>query len=525
MSLRVAGEYRRWWMTLPLAAAVIATVTVWVLSPTLGDLQAAIAREEAARSGVGLGYWFGWYGGVSPGSYSLIVPALSAMTGSLALLAIATLAIAAMAYPLARTATRPALLTWGIAVAAVLNMLSGRVAFAVGAAFALAAVVVLQRRRPTLSAVVLVVSGLASPLAPAFVGLAAVPFLLGSGLRSRAVWSVLLGAALGVIVPYALFGAPGAQGFPWTTLFWVLLMGAGAGVALTARPERAIAPLAMVVAVVLFAIPNGVGSNLSRFFCLVLPCLCLYFSRRSLLILLMALLPIVSYATFVAVADQVAVADAGDPEKNYEPLRLALLRGPGLVNHRVELVDAGTHAGSHELGSLVKLARGWENQSDSRFNPIFHEDGALTATSYRSWLRENAVSYVAVADSPLRQAREEAALVDSGLPYLGEVWSNADWTLYRVDSPSMIVASPLRLVTDTPSMMVVNVPDTDAHPVQIRPNRYLVARNTTDPAVTACIDQTSDGWITVQAPTPGTYTLEGPLTVRGFLSERSSSCR
>ena len=80
-------------MALPLAVALIATVTLWALSPTLGDLQAAIAREEAARSGVGLGYWFGWYGGVSPGSYSLLVPALSALTGSLALLAIATLAI------------------------------------------------------------------------------------------------------------------------------------------------------------------------------------------------------------------------------------------------------------------------------------------------------------------------------------------------------------------------------------------------------------------------------------------------
>ncbi len=524
MSVGVAAEQRRWRMALPLAAAVVATVVLWALSPTLGDLQAAIAREEAARSGVGLGYWFGWYGGVSPGSYSLIVPAISAVTGSLALLAIATLAIAVMAYPLSRTATRPTLLTWAIVIAAVLNMMSGRVAFAVGSAIALAAVLLLQRGRLTLCAVVLVVSGLASPLAPAFVGLAAVPFLLGA-YRSRPVWSVLVGAGLGVIVPFALFGAPGAQGFPWTTLFWALLIGVGAGVALTSPPERWIAPLAMAAAIVVFAIPNGVGSNLSRFFCLVLPCLCLYFSRKSLLVVLIALVPAVSYAGFVAVADQVAVADAGDTEKNYEPLRLALLRGPGLVNHRVELIDAGTHAGSHELGSLVKLARGWENQSDSRFNPIFYDRDALTPTSYRTWLRDNAVSYVAVSDTPLRQARKEAALVNSGLPYLSEVWSNDEWTLYQVANPATIVAPPLRLVTDTPSTMVVDIPDTSAHPIQIRPNRYLVARSTTDPTMTACIDQTPDGWITVQAPTPGTYTLEGPLSVRGVLAEQSPSCR
>ena len=40
---------------LPLLVALIAIVGLWVAHPTVGDLQAAIAREEAARSGVGLG--------------------------------------------------------------------------------------------------------------------------------------------------------------------------------------------------------------------------------------------------------------------------------------------------------------------------------------------------------------------------------------------------------------------------------------------------------------------------------------
>ncbi|KQR99380.1 hypothetical protein ASG12_00580 [Williamsia sp. Leaf354] len=533
MTTGVTGRQWSWPMALPLAVALIATVTLWALSPTLGDLQAAIAREEAARSGVGLGYWFGWYGGVSPGSYSLLVPALSALTGSLALLAIATLVIAVMAHPLAHAtvgigsgsrAVHPTMLTWAIVAAAVLNMMSGRVAFSVGAAFALFAVLMLQRGATTLAAVVLLVSGLASPLAPAFVGLATVPFLLGGGHRSRTVWSVLIGSGLGVVVPFALFGAPGAQGFPWTTLVWTILIGLGAGYAITEAPQRWIAPLAMVTAIVVFAIPNGIGSNLSRFFCLVVPCLILWFSRRALPILLVTLVPAVSYAGFVAVADQVAVANAGDTEKNYEPLRLALLRGPGLVNHRVELIDAGTHAGSHELGSLVKLARGWENQSDSRFNPIFYDKDALTPLSYRRWLNENAVSWVAVSDEPLRQARSEAALVNAGLPYLTREWGNDEWTLYRVANPGSVVAPPLSLVTETPAQMVVEIPDTGTHPIQIRPNRYLVARDVDDPTVSACIDQTEQGWITVRAPQPGTYRLEGPLSVRGVLSEQSPSC-
>ncbi|MGZ8177517.1 hypothetical protein ACXVUM_06255 [Williamsia sp. SKLECPSW1] len=522
-----------WVVALPFLVAVVATVALVIARPTLGDLQAAIAREEAARSGVGLGYWFGWYGGVSPGSYSLIVPALSTLVGSLALLAIATLAIAALAHPIAHLrpgassaplAARPTLTTWAIAIAAILNMMSGRVAFAVGAAVALAAVLAAGHRRSALAAALLVVSGLASPLAPAFVGLAAVGFLLGPDRRSRDLWTLLVGAGLGVLVPFVLFGAPGAQGFPWTTLFWVVLIGVGSGVALWARPHRYVAPIALAVAIVIFAIPNGVGSNLSRFFCLVLPCMVLFFSRRSLIVVLVALIPAVSYAGFVAVADQVAVADSGVSESDYTPLRLALLSGPGLINHRVELIDAGTHAGSHELGSLVKLARGWENQSDSRYNPIFYTDGALTPRSYRQWLTENAVSWVAVSDKPLRQAEKEAALVDGGLPYLTETWHGGGWRLFRVANAASVVPAPLTLITETPSEMVVDIPDTDTHPIQIRPNRYLVARSDTDPTRTACLDSTPDDWVTVRAPEPGRYTLQGALSVRGVLAEVSPSC-
>jgi hypothetical protein len=108
---------------LPFVAALISIVSLWVAHPTIGDLQAAIAREEAARSGVGLGYWFGWYGGVSPGSYSLIVPALSTLTGSLLLLCLATAAIALLAVPLAKDAMHQTVLVWAITIAAVLNML------------------------------------------------------------------------------------------------------------------------------------------------------------------------------------------------------------------------------------------------------------------------------------------------------------------------------------------------------------------------------------------------------------------
>ncbi|HQV19991.1 MAG TPA: hypothetical protein PLC22_16965, partial [Gordonia sp. (in: high G+C Gram-positive bacteria)] len=103
--LHLSPRFRRAW--LPLGTAVVASIVLLLVSPALSDLQAALAREDAARSGVGLAYWFGWYGGVSPGSYSLIVPKLSTLIGSLPLLCASTIAIAALAYPLSRRAAHP----------------------------------------------------------------------------------------------------------------------------------------------------------------------------------------------------------------------------------------------------------------------------------------------------------------------------------------------------------------------------------------------------------------------------------
>lgn len=524
MSLPVALPALRWRPLLPLLVALIAIVALWLAHPTVGDLQAAIAREEAARSGVGLGYWFGWYGGVSPGSYSLIVPALSTVTGSLLLLCIATAAVALLAFPLSKGATHPTLLVWAITIAAVLNMLSGRVAFAVGGAIALAAIVAFKRGYMSLTVIGLLVSGLASPLAPAFVGLAALPFAFGRDERARRCWWVLGGAALGVGVPFVMFGNPGAQSFPATTLFWVAAIAIGAAFALTIPPARWIVPLASTVAIFMFLVPTGIGSNLSRFFCLVLPCLCLYYSPKTWKFLAIALAPALIYATFVATADQVVGADSGESDTSYIPLRSQLMAQPAIDNHRVELVDAQTHAGAHKLGMTINLARGWENQSDSRFNPIFYDENALTPESYRLWLSENAVAFVAVSADPLRQMKAEAALVHSGLPYLDRIWGDDKWELYKVDDPKPIVPAPLTVLEQTPSKMVLNIPDVDIHPIQLRYNKYLVARSSVDETLYACLQPTPDNWITLQAALPGEYVLEGLLSVRGVVGAQPPDC-
>ncbi|WP_414123136.1 hypothetical protein [Corynebacterium nuruki] len=548
-----------WIPWLPVVLTTVAAVVILVLDPPMRDLQAALARESANRSGVGVSYWFSWFGGVAPGSYSLLVPPLTSAVGSLPLLCLATVLVAALSYPVSRTAAHPTLMMWAVSLAAVLNMFSGRVTFAVGAAVAMVGLWVFQRGRPVVGAVLLVIAGLASALVPAFAGIIALPFLFFRSYRSPALWWALAGAALGVLAPSFLFGAPGVQPYVWTTLAWSLVIGVGATVALwrpahtRVLPARWIAPVAMAAAVVLFIIPTGVGANLSRFFYLVLPCVVLFWSLRSPKVLALLLSPALVYALFVALYDQVTVADT-DEEFRYTPLteQLDTLVDEGRIdNHRVELVDTGTHAGSHLLTESVPLARGWENQSDMRYNPVFYERDALDATSYGTWLADNAVAYVAVAADPIRQQQDEADLVGAGLPYLTPRWSNPDWTLYEVTDPTTIVPAPLQLVTSSPAEMVVDVPQ-DAvdrpHQIRIRPNRYLTAvrddgqatptattgatgptgaamsTSPTEPPA-ACIAGGEDtDWATMTFPEAGRYTLTGQFSVSALFDPPVDAC-
>lgn len=510
----------------PLLVTAAAALGMWLLDTPVGDLQAAIAREQAAESGVGVTYWFSWYGGLSPGSYSSLVPALSLAVGSFGLLVLATLAATALGGPLSRGTAHPALLRWCVAAAAVSNMVAGRVAFAVGAALALAAVVAVRRGRLLAGGVLMVVAGLASPLAPAFAGLATVPLLAAGGHRSPGVRTLLLGAVAGVAVPTAVFGAAGWQPFPGHALAWSAAAGLAAYPALRGTAQHWLLPLAAPVTVALFLVPTGVGSNLGRFFSLVLPCLVLAWSHWTGTRLLLALLPSLAWLVQVPVHDQTVAIEEGYSAADYTPLRRALLAREDLEGHRVELVDNSSHAGSHRLGPEVLLARGWENQADAEYNAAITDEAMPDAGDYRTWLTENAVAYVAVAAEPLVtfRTRSELQLVDSGLPYLVQVWSDEHWRLYRVEDPAPIVPAPLTLVEISPARMIVEVPDTGEHALRIRPNQYLVARSATDPAITACLTPTPDDWVTLRVPEPGRYLLEGEFSVTAALGVRSDDC-
>jgi hypothetical protein len=157
----------------------------------------------------------------------------------------------------------------------------------------------------------------------------------------------------------------------------------------------------------------------------------------------------------------------------------------------------------------VPLARGWLRQADIDRNPLFFADipgaggtgVALTPASYQTWLAEGAVQFVAVPDAELTwSGRPEATLVQSGLPYLSEIWQGEHWHLYRVTGAQPIVAAPATLVAQD-AVSVTFVAESASNVVlRVRHYHWLKASG-------GAVVESSGGWTLVRVPEPGRYTL------------------
>ena len=85
----------------------------------------------------------------------------------------------------------------------------------------------------------------------------------------------------------------------------------------------------------------------------------------------------------------------------YTPL-LAELETRWDGTRRVEVIDPRTHwSSAYVAREDLPLARGWERQVDDARNPIFYGRAKLDAASYRTFLDEYAVGWVALPDAKL----------------------------------------------------------------------------------------------------------------------------
>ncbi|WFE67169.1 hypothetical protein [Micromonospora sp. WMMD714] len=222
---------------------------------------------------------------------------------------------------------------------------------------------------------------------------------------------------------------------------------------------------------------------------------------------LTALLAVVCWWLPPVVAADLRSADDPTADRSYFAPLAAELGRRGLTG-RVEVPPTRNYWEAAQLGE-VPLARGWLRQVDIGRNPLFFTTvpGAsgtgvpLTADSYRAWLDEYAVQYVAVPDAPLSWVgRAEAELVGAGLPYLTEVWSDRHWRLYAVTDPTPLVAPPGVLVRQDAATLTLRTTAAAQVLIRIRHTRWLTA----SPPATI----TPDGpWTLLTVPTPGTWTL------------------
>jgi hypothetical protein len=259
-------------------------------------------------------------------------------------------------------------------------------------------------------------------------------------------------------------------------------------------------------AIVASIIPTPMGSNIDRYAVLLAGPLALCAlgrdgwpkRGRALAASALAVVGIVVWTVWGPVRENVGVI--GDPSTSaayYAPLERFLdAHGGSLL--RVEVPFTHSHWEAALLAPEVSLARGWERQLDTKYDPLFF-GGTLTASAYRAWLQHNAVSYVALPDVRLDgSSDEEADLIRKGLPYLREVFSSAHWRVFAVLDPTPLASVPATLTALGHDSFTLRFTAAGRSIVKLHYTRYWTAVGDA-----ACVASAPGGWTSVTAARPG----------------------
>jgi len=501
-------------LTWPTVVAVLSAAAFLVVQPDVGDLQAALARAFAARKGVGLGYWFQWFGGgATPGNYSVLTPTLSGWIGAPLVGALATVAITVLAGVAARGTAHPVAATWVATVVCGLNLWSGRVPFALGTAAALGAYIAFRHRQILLLWALTIVACLSSPVTGAFLAFVLGAAFLVEPAYRRWIWPAVAVAFLTLLGVAIFFGNPGPQPYSiWTALY----SGASALFMLLARPAPSVRICLWLTAIAGLAfaiIPTGMGSNWNRMPWIWLPAAAVATAAMPWRRWLIAILPAVIMCSYLTAADVVHSLDPAASASYYQSLIHQLDKRPNLDNYRLEVVqDTSVHTAAYALIGHAALAGGYETQEQSRVNAIL-QSPKLDATSYKIWLDNNAVGYVAFNKQSADDGNPEYRLLErGGLPYLTEVSSDHRWTLYQVRFPTPIVPKPQTLVSADQAALTIKVPCACSFSIRVRYSNFLGLANKDGKKKKGTVSDDGSGWTVLRTPAPGTYVLSGSVT-------------
>ena len=280
---------------------------------------------------------------------------------------------------------------------------------------------------------------------------------------------------IGAILVALAFGTPGPEPFS----IWLGLEVFGGLILLYyARPPdhlRTTIYVTGVAAVVLYAIPNGMGSNFGRFVWYCLPVAVVALSARSTRAAVLLVIPPLLVGASSTVIDLRNATRPVSTVGYYKPLAAELDRIEGLRNYRAEVVDHGAHAGYAELLGHALLARGWETQEDKALNGAL-DKSPLDPRVYKIWLQNNAVGYVALPSTSVGDYPEYDLVKSGRATYLHQIWANRHWKLFRVANPTPIAGAPARVLGYTQSTMTLRIPCTCTVDIRVRWSKFLDAK-------------------------------------------------
>jgi hypothetical protein len=504
-----------------------------VVYPHTPDLAAQVYRVGLFER-LGMVVWDEhWYAGHHMPGYSLLFPPLGALLGVRALGALAVLASTVLFARLAAVwfGTRGRWAALWFAAAAVGDAWAGRLAFALGVTFALAAALGFLRGRLWLAAPLALASAAASPVAGALLGLAALTLAIVR--RSpRAVLTMTLPAFVVIVSLALLFPEGGIEPYPLfsflATLAVIFLF--LAALPAEARVLRAGALLYLLACVLCLIVPTPVGSNVQRYAVLLAGPLLLgslmgregAAARRAGGLGTMgvaALLAIGAWVLWGPVRETLAVHDGSATTASYYAPVKRFLADDVHRPVRIEVPLTRSHWEAALLAPTVSLARGWEKQLDERYDSVLL-DGGLTAARYGRWLHERAVAYVALPDAPLDpSSAREGKLIRRGLPYLREVFRSRHWRIFEVLGPTPLAVGPGRLSSLGEDSFTLHADRPGLFLVRVHFTRYWTLRGGH-----GCVGPAHGGWTDVRLKAAGDATVAARFSLgRAFGGGRSCS--
>lgn len=506
-----------------LIAATLALAWLAFAPPT-PDLAAQVYRAGLFGSEGFTLFNANWYGGHHTPAYSILFPPLGSLLGVRLVGVLAAVASAVLFERIARVhfgeRARWGALWFGAGTVA--DLLIGRLTFAVGVAFALAAVYALQRGHRRTGLALGVCCTLGSPVAGLFLALAGVAYAVAS--RARIGLWLAAAALIPAVALSVLFPEGGSQPFSPETLLAIVLCCALLLWLLPARERalRAAAMLYLAAGLLAFAIATPMGGNASRLGVafagpLLLCAVRASGGRRHALVGAVAMLFVWQWWAPVRETIKGAVDPSGEAAY-YAPM-LAFLDARAEAAVRVEVPFTRLHWESVYVARDVPLARGWVTQLDVKLNPLFRGSAArqLTPERYRRWLVREGVHYVALPDVALDPSgRAEGALIRSGLPYLRAVYRDRHWTIFEVLGTPGLADGVGRVSNVAPQSFSLDVKRPGFTLVRVRFTPYWqVTRGR------GCVMRGAGGWTLVYALSSGPVRVEAAFDARRLITSKA----